>query len=703
MAFPQHFLDDLRARVPLEDVVARHVKLIRRGREFVGLSPFKQEKSPSFTVVPDKGFYHCFSSGEHGDVIGFVMKLEGLSFPEAVERLAAEAGMEVPRASPAEREAADRRAGLSEVVEAGCVWFEARLRAPEGRAALDYLRGRGLSDEIIARFRLGWAPDSRQALNQALVGKETGNGNHITEDALVECGLLRRPDDGAASFDYFRGRVIFPISDRRGRLIGFGGRVLGDGQPKYLNSPDTPLFNKGRVLYGHDMARKAARDTGRVIVTEGYMDVIALARAGFHEAVAPLGTALTESQIEELWKLADEPILCFDGDEAGRRAAARVAERALPLLKPDKSLRFVTLPAGEDPDSMIMAGGGGAGGARAMAEMLDAARPLDETVWRIETAGRRIDTPERIAGLEKRLEQRALAIADRNVQYQYQQSFRARMRARAAAGNQRNGANGPYGSFRGRNGRGYGGRNGSPAGRGGRGGRGIGGIGAFGGGLGGEATLVNQTSPDLLHKRQEQVLIAVAVNHPALLEAYGERFGMINLSDPMLDRIRQDILMAVTSAEGLDSEGIKRHLMNLGHADSLDALLGPDVYVHAGFARPGTAGETVRLGFDETLAFLSRADRLAELREAERGFVENPTDENWARFEKLKTDSQTDQPGRDPWDSEMGDSEMGDAESVESADVVTDTGAGNAADGVTNNASDNQISSTTRKAGKSGP
>lgn len=413
------------------------------------------------------------------------------------------------------------------------------------------------------------------------------------------------------------------------------------------------------------------------------MDVIALAKAGFDEAVAPLGTALTESQIEELWKMADEPILCFDGDEAGRRAAARAAERALPLLKPDKSLRFVTLPAGEDPDSVISAGGAaGGGGAKTFADMLDAARSLDETVWEMETAGRRIDTPERIAGLEKRLEQRAYTIADRNVQYQYLQGFRGRLRERAAASRGGGGGYGGGGFQKGGNRR-YGARNGSGGYGNGRGGRadgrggargGLGGQGgrASGAAFGGETPLVNQTSPDMLRKRQEQVLVAVAVNHPALLDAYGERFGMINLSDPMLDRIRQDILMVLTSSEGLDSAGIKRHLMDLGHADSLDALLGPDVYVHAGFARPGTAGETVRLGFDETLAFLSRADRLAELREAERGFVENPTDENWARFEKLKTDSQTDQPGRDTWD----------ADAVES---------------------DTQGSSKTRKAGNSGP
>ena len=605
MAFPPQFLNEIRARVSLEDVVGRHVKLARRGREFVGLSPFKSEKTPSFTVVPDKGFYHCFSSGEHGDVISFIMKMEGLSFPEAVERLAADAGLEVPRESPAERAAAQRRATLYDVAEAACVWFEGQLRADTapGRAAMAYLRDRGLDQATIGRFRLGYAPDSRRALKQALTG------GTITEDQLVECGLLRRPDDGGPSFDYFRGRVIFPITDRRGRVIGFGGRVMGDGQPKYLNSPDTPLFNKGRVLYGHAGARKAAHDTGRVIVTEGYMDVIGLARAGFAESVAPLGTALTESQIEELWRMAPEPILCFDGDEAGRRAAARVAERALPLLRPDRSLRFVALPAGEDPDSLTASAG-----ARAMADLLDSARPLDDKIWEIETAGRRIDTPERIAGLEKRLEGHALAIPDRKVQFQYLQRFRQRLRERFSA---------PF--------------------RGARPGRRE------------DTVLTSAGGADVLLQRQEQVLLATIIGHPWLLDDFAERFGMVNLSNPKLDKLRQEILLLSAGQSDLDSDQLKRHLMTLGSADGLDALLGPDVYVHAGFARPNARQDTVRLGFEQTLLFLSRRARQAELDEAERAFASDPSDENWARLENLKAESQYQDGDRDVLSADVQD------------------------------------------------
>ncbi len=327
MAFPPRFLDELRQRVSLAEIVGRRVKLVRRGREYIGLCPFHKEKTPSFSVVEDKGFYHCFGCGAHGDVIGFVMQTENLSFPEAVEQLARQAGLDVPQESREERERAARQATLQGAVDAACVYFEQMLYGPDGRAARAYLERRGLDEATIRRFRLGYAPDGRDHLKRALA-------KEFPEPLLIEAGLLRKPEGGGETYDYFRDRVIFPIGDRRGRIIAFGGRVMGDGQPKYLNSPDTPLFQKGRVLYGWALARAAAAKEPSAIVVEGYMDVIALHRAGFATAVAPLGTALTEAQIEELWRLAPEPILCFDGDAAGQRAASRALARALPILKP---------------------------------------------------------------------------------------------------------------------------------------------------------------------------------------------------------------------------------------------------------------------------------------------------------------------------------------------------------------------------------
>src|SRR5579885_3379945 len=416
MSFPPRFLDELRARVSLAEIIGRRVKLVRRGREFIGLCPFHNEKTPSFSVVEDKGFYHCFGCGAHGDVISYVMQSEGQGFLDAVEELARRAGLEVPKPTPEERDRAVRIVGLQDAAEAACGVVEASLRGAEGQAARQYLAQRGLDEPTIRRFRLGFAPDRRDALKRALA-------TQCPEPLLLEAGLLRRPEGGGESYDYFRGRITFPIGDRHGRVIAFGGRVMGEGQPKYLNSPDTPLFEKGRVLYGWAEARAAAAREPSAIVVEGYMDVIALHQAGFATAVAPLGTALTETQLEELWRLAPEPILCFDGDAAGQRAAGRALERALPLLAPGRSLRFATLPEGEDPDTLVLRRG-----AAAMREVLDRARPLADVLWSLETA-HNLDTPERRAALEKRLDRRVRLIADRSVQAHYRQFFRDRVAA----------------------------------------------------------------------------------------------------------------------------------------------------------------------------------------------------------------------------------------------------------------------------------
>ncbi|HZD26552.1 MAG TPA: DNA primase, partial [Alphaproteobacteria bacterium] len=401
MAFPQAFLDELRARTGLAELVGRRVRLVRRGREHTGLCPFHNEKTPSFTVNEDKGFYHCFGCGAHGSAIDFVMQTENLSFPEAVEKLALEAGLEVPRERPEDREREARRRSLYDVMEAAAEWFEAQLAGQIGAGARDYLAGRGVRPQTVGRFRLGYAPERREALKAALLARG------FAEAQLVEAGLLIRPEDGGDSYDRFRQRLIFPITDRRGRVVAFGGRALAEQKAKYLNSPETPLFHKGRLLYNLAGAREAVREAGTVLVTEGYMDVIALAEAGFGHAVAPLGTALTEEQMQELWRLAPEPVLCFDGDNAGQRAAFRAAERALPLLKPGHSFRFVGLPPGEDPDSLVR--GQGAGAMRALVE---AAEPLGAVIWRMATEGQSFNTPERRAGLRQALREAVARIAD---------------------------------------------------------------------------------------------------------------------------------------------------------------------------------------------------------------------------------------------------------------------------------------------------
>ncbi|MDE0059321.1 MAG: DNA primase [Defluviicoccus sp.] len=584
MAIAPDFLDEIRARVGLGDVIARHVSLKRAGRELSGLCPFHNEKTPSFTVSEEKGFFHCFGCGAHGDVIGFVMRQEGLSFPEAVERLASEAGLEVPRATPAEREAERRRANLHDVMERACRFFEAELRSPRGAAALAYLADRRIDEATIARFRLGYAPDSRTALRNAVMDAEH------PEALLVEAGLLIRPD-GGTPYDRFRGRVIFPIADRRGRVIAFGGRTLGDGTPKYLNSPETPLFDKSRVLYGMATAREAAHRNRRVIVTEGYTDVIALNRAGYAEAVAPLGTALTESHLHELWRMAPEPILCFDGDEAGKRAARRAAERALPLLEPGRSLQFVSLPPGQDPDGLVAEGGSGAVDA-----CLAARRGLVELVWEMNTEGRRFDTPERIAGLEQVLDRAVDRIDNRRVQYQYRTRFRSRLDDR-------------FGFRRG------------PRRRGGADGIGI----------------RAEMSPETLPRSTVRHIVATLLRHPPLIEEFDERLASLEVAERQVDSLLRRILAVVHDAPGLDEDRLKSHLSGTD-AELAEALIRADVYTQWRFAGPNATIESARSGVSHALDGLRLSSVKADLAAAEMALADDPSEENVERLIQLKAE-----------------------------------------------------------------
>jgi DNA primase len=594
MAFPPRFLDELRARVSLAEVVGRRVKLVRRGREYIGLCPFHKEKTPSFNVVEDKGFYHCFGCGAHGDVIGFAMQTSNLTFPEAVEALARQAGLEVPRQTREERERGERQATLLGAMAAAAAFFERMLLAPEGREARLYLERRGLDEATVRRFHLGYAPERRDALKQALCPD-------FPEALLIEGGLLRRPEGGGESFDYFRHRVMFPIGDRAGRVIAFGGRVLGDAQPKYLNSPETPLFQKGRVLYGWAEARTAAARAPSAIVTEGYMDVIALHRAGFATAVAPLGTALTEMQIEELWRLAPEPVLCFDGDAAGQRAAARALERALPLLKPGLSLRFATLPAGEDPDTLILRRG-----ADAMREVLDRAEPLAQVLWTHETA-HPLDTPERRAALEKRLEERVRLIAERSVQEHYRAFFRERLfellrgRRPPRSGARREGGRGrrafepPSFPF-----------NGPP-----------------------------RAAPAPSKRRQQEILLALVLNHPFILNEVSEEFAALEFSAPDLDRLCQETLKAHALDPDLDGTALRLHLTRNGLARTVEGVLSSQVLEHARFALPDATPEAVRSGWVDARDQFLKDHIASQIAATERELAEDTTEEVWERLQTV--------------------------------------------------------------------
>lgn len=429
MTLTPQWLDELRARTVLSTLIGKSIKVTRAGREYKACCPFHNEKTPSFTINDDKGFYHCFGCGAHGDAIRWMTDQRGLPFMEAVKELAASAGMDVPAPDPRAAAKAEQAVTLRDVTEASAHWFRERLADGEGAEARAYLARRGLSAATIATFGLGFAPDARGRLREVLA--KFGDG------LAIEAGMLiAPPDDAPASrkdpYDRFRGRLMIPIRDVRGRTIAFGGRILGQGEPKYLNSPDTPLFDKGRILYNLDRAAPAARKADRLIVVEGYMDVIALAQAGIEEAVAPLGTALTEAQIELAWRQVPVPILAFDGDAAGQRAALRAATRALPLLRPGHSLAFLTLPAGQDPDDIVRNGGAAAFNALAASPV-----PLVDMLWQTAFDGRSNDTPEARAAVRKQLFDWAESIADRDVGAHYRQAFRERLDAAFFAPRQR--------------------------------------------------------------------------------------------------------------------------------------------------------------------------------------------------------------------------------------------------------------------------
>ena len=436
MTLSPAWLDELRARTVLSAVIAPTVKLIRAGREWKACCPFHNEKTPSFTVNDDKGFYHCFGCGAHGDAIRFLTDNRGMPFMDAVKELAGKAGMDVPAPDPRAKERADRASSLTDVMASVAAWYAEQLQGIAGADARDYLKRRDIGPDAIKRFGIGFAPDSRNALKRALAD--------LGEDKLIETGMLIRPEEGdKASYDRFRGRLMIPIRDPRGRVIGFGGRIIDQGEPKYLNSPDTVLFDKGRTLYNIDRAAPASRSANRLIVVEGYMDVIGLDRAGIGEVVAPNGTAVTEAQLERMWRLDPAPILCFDGDNAGKKAAIRAALRALPHLRPDRTLRFVELPAGQDPDDLVRSGG------REAVEALFAnPEPLDARLWRHELDAQPLTTPEARAGLRQRLIDHASTIADQALARLYRDDWLRRFDEisprRAFTPQQR----GPRGSFK---------------------------------------------------------------------------------------------------------------------------------------------------------------------------------------------------------------------------------------------------------------
>ncbi len=525
MALPPNFLDELRARTPLPAVIGRRVRLTRSGRNWKGNCPFHGEKTPSFYVYDDH--FHCFGCGAHGDAIGFVMQSQGAGFMEAVEQLATEAGLDVPKPTPEAAEAERERHTLISVLQAAETAYIRRLHLPEGRVALEYLRGRGLTDETIERFGLGWSGEGRGALTADLAR------DGITQDQLVESGLMRRDEDSGRAYDLFFNRVMFPIRDRRGRTISFGGRIMGDGQPKYVNGPETPLFSKRRNLYGLDLAREGVRKGATLVVVEGYMDVIALAQAGFGAAVAPLGTALTEEQMEELWHLSPMPVLCFDGDAAGARAAARAAEMALPLLASDRTLKLATLPAKEDPDSLVRRQGKAGFDA-----VLDAAAPLADALFDMLREAGGDATPELRAAFRTRLEEAAKRIPDKSLASEYRSALLDKFFA-----SRRRAANGrPTKGFAPQ-----------PLGR-----------------------VAPRPHPalDITTLERGRILTAILIRHPSLLHDVDHAYADLDLAGPQA-RVRNALREWASHADRLDSAGLMDHLSSAGLTADVEQVMAP--------------------------------------------------------------------------------------------------------------------------------
>jgi DNA primase len=649
MRFTPQFLDELRARLPVSEVVGRRVKLKRAGREWKGLSPFQQEKSPSFTVNDQKGFYHDFSSGKHGDIISFLMETEGVGFTEAVERLASMAGVPLPAVTPDAARHEQRRKTLHDVMDLAAKFFADTLASRNGAKARGYLADRAISPSVQLQFRLGYASGERFALKEYL------GAQGIPVEDMVEAGLLISGDDIPVPYDRFRDRVMFPIADLRGRVIAFGGRALEKDQPaKYLNSPETPLFHKGDNLYNLAPARLATHNGAPLVVVEGYVDVIAMVGAGFAASVAPLGTALTENQLALLWKMADEPILCFDGDKAGQKAAWRAADLALPHLLPGKSLRFALLPEGQDPDDLARSGG-----RAAIEEVISAARGLADVIWSREIEGGSYATPERRAALEKRIGDISNGIRDEVVRRYYRQDLALRLQRTFAPDADRGGfARGGYrggGNFGSESGRRFAPRGAGPAGRfeprsGSLGGRSQGRAGspAIPPGPYQAASSQLAASPIMRGQRsamsrREALILQSLINHPWLLHDHLEEVAALELGHPEAHKLRAGIIAAFAHDHhhspdlSEQSEKMRADLAAGGFSQALQRVEGAITTSAVWGTQAGAAREDV-LSTWHQLVSLHRQwhSLLRELKDAELALGDEASEANLAWLRDVK-------------------------------------------------------------------
>ena len=542
MAVPPEFIEDLRQRVPLSDVVGRRVKLIRKGRRHSGLCPFHAEKTPSFSVVDDDGFYHCFGCGVHGDAISFLREMDGLEFMEAVERLAEMAGLAVPRTIPQDPAASRQRKAALDILEETTMFFEAALRRDDGRDATRYLKQRGLDSAIVKTYRIGYSP--RMGLRAAL--KDKGFSD---EDMLV-AGVIRKSDRDGSLYDYFRDRVMFPIENRQGKVIAFGARALGDAQPKYLNSGEGPTFSKKTVLYGWVQAREGLRRNLPLVVAEGYMDVIAIHHSGAAAAVAPLGTALTPEQIALLWKLHDEPVLCFDGDAAGQRAQTRALERILPILEPGRSARLAVLPEGKDPADLIAASG-----PEGFRKVIGTARSFIDSLWEQVQAEFDIRQPEARAQFWQAVRGHVRSIGNNQVRSAYGDEIESRI---AAMRNQIRGISSMVAPRR-----------------------------------------ASRPQTGLINRHR--AVVALLLAHPSLVSANFEALSMLDSGDQSLESLKKALIDAVIRDPDLDAAAINYHLQGLNLGDVLAAVTGDDMKARLPFDPRQLSNDKAAIHLDELL------------------------------------------------------------------------------------------------------
>jgi DNA primase, catalytic core len=618
MRYSPNLLEEILRRTDIVQLVGRRVKLARKGQAFWGCCPFHGEKSASFKVENGRRTYKCFGCGKGGDAFKWLVETEGLTFPEAVEKLAAEAGVELPKWSREDEAREEKKKSLYEVIEAAAVFFEAELHEPVGREAREYLKGRGLDAAAAKKFRLGYAP----AAGNALIAHLTGL--NVTMDDMIEAGLARPADGERGPRDFFFNRLMFPITDGRGRVVAFGGRGLhADAKPKYINTGETAFFSKGHLLYNYAGARPAGIKAQTIILAEGYMDVIALSRAGFEASVAPLGTALTEDQLQLLWRVAPEPVCSFDGDAAGLKAALRAAHLALPHLKPGYSLRFAFIPGGEDPDSLIRLNGPGA-----MQAVLDAAIPLADVLWKSETEGKDFSTPERRAGLEQTLSELVSQITDAKIAEYYRRDFDNRVfetfKKRASSGASRKLERRSQTGGNWRENKGFRGRD--------RDGQRFDGP---------QETVSSAVKQSLIAraggalKVKETEVCRHLVAAPDLVERHLELVALLPISDPFLDRLRGELLNVAASGARLENTVLETHLIGHGMADTLQRL-------KANAVGGAEVGEGTASGEDADARFLRAAQDLRamaqtdpERQRALERFKREPSEENWLDVRRL--------------------------------------------------------------------